>query len=142
MNYTETKRKRQMIWANCGLEGKNYSKEDMNSKNHMYIVSSRESYNKKSKSLNAFVLSSMKSNGSDYFRLNFGIDITNDDIDGDDSKIFNIDRETVVLCDRLLRINKEDIHERSQEIIFLKKDKFSQLLDSFTSFINKGIISF
>ncbi|MBL7116305.1 MAG: type II toxin-antitoxin system PemK/MazF family toxin [Nanoarchaeota archaeon] len=68
------------------------------------------------------------------FTLNYGLDITNDDIEGD----FALDKQTFILCDRPCRISKSDLGTMKTDGSRISKELFTRIVDNISHFIRYG----
>ena len=114
--------------TNCDCEGKRSP-----ANGHFFIILSKHGYNVKSNYVLGVPLTSAKKN---YFVLNYGINITNDDVEGNVSPFI---KQTFVYCDRICRISKEDIII-GQEEIRVTGNKWEEMLSNLIAFLKEGRI--
>lgn len=134
--------KQSEIWFTCcTMDGKN--NDAPNCPSHFFIILSKEGYNKKSTSVLGVPLSSYKELEShdpeeekrrNDFRINYGLDLANDEIDG----IFMVDKKTFVMCDRPCRIDKLDMKYPTEGLIIPRK--MDEITDSIGNFLKQGRI--
>ncbi|MBI5072892.1 type II toxin-antitoxin system PemK/MazF family toxin [Candidatus Woesearchaeota archaeon] len=132
-----------IIWTCCTLDGKNKEKEGNNTcPNHMFIVLTKKGYNERSRHFLAVPLSSIKIGNDEhenYYRLNYGINVGNDDIVNDDLNEFSLTKSTVVLCDRPTRVDKEDI-EQTVNFGKIEDKKYEEIIQAINHFLVSGTI--
>ena len=98
---------------------------------HYYILISKNKYNQVAGEVLGVPLTSKETN----FSLNYGIDITNEDIDGD----FVLTKEkTFVLCDRPCRVSKSDLKEMSFDGSRVSDPFFKRIVDRVSLFMRYG----
>ncbi len=129
---------REILWTECTLDGKNTHKENMpECPPHMFIILTRRGYNLISDSVLGIPISSLKGDQKiDSFRLNYGVNICQDDIEGGGNIL---KKESVILCDRPCRIAKTDIRPKYDEIK-ITKEKMREITGCINVFIATGNI--
>lgn len=134
--------RKELKYTNCTLDGKNKNSTFGGSGNHWFIVLTSEQYNKKSLTFLGIPLSSLKSGveDEDYYRLHYGVDISNDDIEGE--RVLNEEKNTVVLCDRPCRVEKADIEDKKEDYYLdvpkIAREKYNEIVKCVQNFIQFG----
>ena len=119
----------------CDLSGK---KAKDKCPHHWYVILSRQKYNQQSNEILGVPLTSKQN----YYSLNFGINITDDDIvidkEGYGGKFVCDKNPTFALCDRPSRLDKIDLKPSTQTISRISEAKIKEISDRITRFINHG----
>jgi uncharacterized protein YifN (PemK superfamily) len=134
----EIPNRRDLRETNCTLDGKNNEKEGLsgaNCKKHWFIVLTKNRYNEQSDCFLGVPISSKRNNDRNISRLNYGVDLIPDDIDGQ----FIITKPTLALCDRVSRVSKSDLTVLGESMI--QKEKYDEIVNKINFFISEGKIS-
>lgn len=131
----DTPSRKQIKLASCTLDGKNKHNEQLSDcPDHYFLVLTIKPYNQESSCFLGLPFSSMKEDDErNYFRLNYGIDISNDDIIDTQIPILDSNKQTVVLCNKLCQVPKSDILRDATARI--TDEKYSQILKHVMSFV-------
>lgn len=134
----DTPNQREVRKTTCDLEGKNKEKL-LNCPDHYFLVLTKTGYNERSKTFLGVPLTSNKggNNKENYFRVNYVVDITNADIDGSYPLLT---KETLILCDRPCRVDKNDILNKFYCEHKLNEKKFEEIIENINRFIKEGKI--
>lgn len=124
-----------IIWFNCCTNGKNRGNRK-NIPEHMFIILTKKSYNDRSCSVCGIPITSEKDKYQ-HHTLNYGVNITNDDIDGEN---FSFTKESFILCDRPTRLDKKDLSVNQKHICRVKKEKFENIVSQLQAFLKRGRI--
>jgi len=130
---------REIIWANCCTEGK----EIGNRKGippHMFVVLTKKPYNETSSHFSALPITSKKEGKHQQYILDYGINITQDDVDGRISN-FTFDKDSFILCDRPSRIDKKDLSINQAHTSRVRDGFFENLTSEIFMFFRRGRIN-
>lgn len=134
---SEIPKQKQIKKTCCTYDGKNKIKENLiNCPDHYFIVLTKEDYNTRSDSFLGVPMGSLKNETPDYFQLNFGIDINNDDI-RDTMGGDLLSKQTFVLCDKISRVDKSDIIIKVDDTR-ITNDKYKEIVENIQSFVEFG----
>lgn len=122
-----TPEKREIVSADCGTDGKKV----LGVNPHSFIILTKKEYNKKCSNVSGIALTSKKN----YYSLNYGINLTDDDIEGD----FRLRKETFILADRPCRIDKESLQIPYNDGR-ITEEKCNKIIDTLRTFMKKGKI--
>jgi len=101
---------------------------------HYYVIITKNKYNEHCSEILGVPITSQ---ADSEYTLNFGVDITNEDIDGD----FKFDKPSFVLCDRPCRVCKTDL-KQVPDNTRVTEQKFTQILGSISLFMRHGITKY
>lgn len=126
----------EIVWFNCCTNGKPLKGRKI--PNHMFLILTNTNYNHKSDHFCGIPLTSKKENTYQEFVINYGFDITNDDIEGN----LVLDKETYLLCDRPARLDKNDLSREQKNIGKIKKEKLDASINKISRFLKAGKINY
>ena len=126
---TETQlNQREIKWTKCDTNGHIATG---NCPHHYYIIITMNGYNLRAEEVLGVPLTSQENE----YTLNYGIDITNDDItDGQ----FQLSKKTYILCDRPCRIRKNHLKMMSVDGSRISDDFFQKILNNINHFMRYG----
>ena len=123
-----------IVWFSCCTNGKRILDRDI--KNHMFLILTKTDYNKKSDHFCGLPITSKKEGIYQEFLLNYGFDITNDDITGN----LKFEKPSYLLCDRPVRLHKKDLSNNQKNTAKMKKNKLNAPISKIFRFLSKGKI--
>lgn len=128
--------KGEIVWFKCCTNGKPIgAREEI--PEHMFLILTNTDYNKKSDHFCGLPITSRKKFKYQDFLANYGIDITDEDIEGN----LTFEKESYILCDRPVRLNKNDLSKDQKHTGKMKKDMLDSPIIKIYRFFKAGKIS-
>lgn len=128
-----------IIWFKCCTNGKTIGqRKDIPP--HMFIILTNKNYNDSSEDVCGTPITSKKDKKIQNFLLNYGVNITDDEIEGEDGKTLVLEKESFILCDRPVRLNKSDLSPNQKHIGRVKQEKFDHIIFQIQNFLKRGKI--
>ena len=129
----------EIVWFSCDCEG--CVVETRNIPEHMFIILTNSDYNKTSDFICGVPITSVKKFKKQDFLARHGMNITDDDIDNRNkpsNERFVLEKQSMVLCDRIPRLNKNFLSSRQKNIGKIENDTLGNIISRLYFFLRKG----
>jgi len=130
---------KEIVWFSCDCEGCPIG--NRNVPEHMFIILTNSDYNKNSDFICGIPITSVKKFKKQEFLAKHGIDITDDEIDNRNkpsNERFILEKQSMVLCDRVPRLNKKFLSPNQKNIGKIEEKKLTEIIQRIYYFLKRG----